>query len=148
MQVTSATSATSATGGISSMDSLATSSQTLNQKDFLKLLVSQMVNQDPMNPQSDTQMAAQMAQFTSLTQASAMSSSLAMLQADSLLGSTVTLQLDSKTSTSGVVQGVILQNGTPQIMVNGASYDLSQVVAVTPTATAATTAPTSAPTNN
>lgn len=148
MQVTSATSATSATGGISSPDSLTASSQALNQKDFLKLLVSQMVNQDPMNPQSDTQMAAQMAQFTSLTQASAMSSSLAMLQADSLLGSTVTLQLDSQTSTSGVVQGVILQNGTPQIMVNGASYDLSQVVAVTPTTAAATTAPTSAPTNN
>jgi len=148
MQVTSATSATSATGGISSPDSITASSQALNQKDFLKLLVSQMVNQDPMNPQSDTQMAAQMAQFTSLTQASAMSSSLAMLQADSLLGSTVTLQLDSQTSTSGVVQGVILQNGTPQIMVNGASYDLSQVVAVTPTTAAATTAPTSAPTNN
>ena len=148
MQVTSATSATSATGGISSPDSLTTSSQALNQKDFLKLLVSQIVNQDPLNPQSDTQMAAQMAQFTSLTQASAMSSSLAMMQADSLLGSTVTLQLDSQTSTSGVVQGVILQNGTPRILVNGATYDLNQVVAVTPTATAATTTPTSAATNN
>lgn len=148
MQVISATSAISATGGISSPDSLTTSSQALNQKDFLKLLVAQMVNQNPMNPQSDTQMAAQMAQFTALTQASASSASLAMLQANGLIGSTVTLQLDSQTSTSGVVQGVILQKGTPQIMVNGASYDLSQVVAVTPTATAATTTPTSAPTNN
>ena len=105
MQVTSAT---SATGGLSSTDSLATGAQTLNQKDFLQLLVSQMENQDPMNPQSNTDMAAQMAQFTALTQASASSASLAMMQADSLLGRTVTLQVDSQTTATGAVQGVVL----------------------------------------
>ena len=125
MQVTSATAATS---GIQSSDSVSSSSsQTLNQQDFLQLLVAQLQNQDPMNPQSDTDMAAQMAQFTSLQQSSSMSSSLAMMQANSLVGSTVTLQVDSKTTASGVVSGVIMQNGTPQIMVNGTNYSLSQV---------------------
>ena len=121
-----------------------TSQQTLTQNDFLKLLVSQMENQDPTNPQSDTAMAAQMAQFTSLTQSSAMSSSLAMLQANSLIGSTVTVQTDSKGDTaSGVVQSIQLgsstSGGLPQISINGTSYNLSQVVSVTPTPTPTST---------
>ena len=137
MNVNSATSATSA---INSTDSLAGSQNVLDQKDFLQLLVTQMQNQNPLNPQSDTQMAAEMAQFTSLQQTSAMSSSLSMMQANSLVGSTVDLQVDSQTSTSGVVQGVVMQNGTPEILVNGAPYTLSQVIAVIPTAVSATPA--------
>ncbi|HEY5234481.1 MAG TPA: flagellar hook capping FlgD N-terminal domain-containing protein [Verrucomicrobiae bacterium] len=124
--------------GTTSADTVSGSQQTLNQKDFLQLLVAQMQNQDPLNPQSDTDMAAQMAQFTSLTQSSAMSSSLSMLQANSLIGSTVSLQVDPKTTASGVVEGVILNGGTPQIIVNGTTYDLSQVTSVTPTVTSQT----------
>jgi len=90
-------------------------SSVLNQADFLKLLVAQMQNQDPMNPQSDTDMAAQMAQFSSLTATSASSSSLAMMQANQMVGSTVTVQLDTSGKTaSGVVQGVVVQNGAPK----------------------------------
>jgi flagellar basal-body rod modification protein FlgD len=132
--------------GTTSSDTVSGSQQTLNQKDFLQLLVAQMQNQDPLNPQSDTDMAAQMAQFTSLTQSSAMSSSLSMLQANSLIGSTVSLQIDPKTTASGIVQGVILNGGTPQIIVNGSTYDLSQVTSVTPTVAAPTASPT--PTTN
>ena len=125
---------------INSTDSLSGSSQALTQKDFLQLMVTQMQNQNPLDPQSDTQMAAEMAQFTSLQQASSMSSSLAMIQADSLLGSTVNIQIDSKTLTNGVVQGVVVNNGTPQILVNGSPYNLSQVISVAPTAAAPATA--------
>ena len=118
--------------------------QTLTQNDFLQLLVAQMENQDPLQPQSDTEMASQMAQFTSLTQATAMSSSLSMMQANSLIGSTVTIKLDSQNDvTSGVVQSVLVgaasSDGTPQIVVNGTAYDVSQVVGVTPTVVNSTT---------
>ena len=143
-------SVTTATNGTTSPDSVTNTSQALNQQDFLQLLVSQMENQDPMNPQSDTDMAAQMAQFTSLTQSSAMSASLAMMQANSLIGSTVTLQVTPQSTATGTVQGVVLQNGTPQILVNGSTYPLSQVTSVTPpaanpgtTGTAGTTGTTS-----
>jgi flagellar basal-body rod modification protein FlgD len=128
-----------ATSGATSPDSVSGGpQQTLTQNDFLQLLVAQMENQDPMNPESDTDMASQMAQFTSLTQSSAMSSSLAMMQANSLIGATVTVETDSQGDTaSGVVQSVKLgtesSDGTPQIMINGTAYDLSQVIAVTPT---------------
>lgn len=118
-----------------STDSAANPQQALTQKDFLQLLVSQMENQDPLDPQSDTEMAAQMAQFTSLQQTTAMSSSLSMMQADSLLGSTVNLQVDAQDTASGVVQGVMMQNGSPQILVNGQTYSLSQVLSVLPTPT-------------
>ena len=130
MQVNSVTSPISA---LNSTDSLSGVSNALTQKDFLQLMVTQMQNQNPLDPQSDTQMAAEMAQFTSLQQSSAMSTSLAMMQADSLLGSTVNIQVDSQTMTNGVVQGVVLQNGTPRILVNGSAYNLSQVISVAPT---------------
>jgi flagellar basal-body rod modification protein FlgD len=40
---------------------------TLGQSDFLKLMTAQMQNQDPFQPQSNTEMIAQMAQFSTVT---------------------------------------------------------------------------------
>ena len=130
------------------IDSFTNPSSELNQADFLKLLVAQIQFQDPMNPQSNTDMAAQLAQFTSLQQATQSSSSLAMIQASSLIGSTVTVQVDSTTSATGVVTGVVLNHGTPQITVqtnaNGTNitnnYNLSQITAVAPVPAASTLA--------
>jgi flagellar basal-body rod modification protein FlgD len=102
-------------------------------------LVAQIQYQDPMNPQSDTDMAAQLAQFTSLQQATQSTSSLAMMQANSLVGSTVAIQVDSTDTTSGVVTGVVMNNGAAQVTVGGNNYSLSQITAVTPTSTAGTT---------
>lgn len=96
-----------------------------------------MSAQDPMNPQTDTQMAAQMAQFTSLQQSGTMSNNIAtmltqqqLLQANGMLGSTVSLQVDAKTLASGVVQSVQITEGKPQIVVNNQAYDLSQVLSI------------------
>jgi len=142
-----------ANNGTTSTDTVSGGTQqTLTQNDFLQLLVAQMENQDPTNPQSDTDMASQMAQFTSLTQSSAMSASLSALQANSLIGSTVTVQTDSTGDTaSGVVQSVRLgassSDGTPQIVINGTAYDLSAIIAVTPTPTTPTPTSTSSTTN-
>ena len=142
-----------ATTGATSTDTISGPQQTLTQNNFLQLLVAQMENQDPLEPQSDTEMASQMAQFTALQQTSDMSSSLSMMQANSLVGSTVTLQLDSQNTTSGVVQSVELgaasSDGTPQIVVNGTAYDLSQVLSITPPVTTqtSTTSPSSTATN-
>jgi flagellar basal-body rod modification protein FlgD len=132
----------------------------LNQTDFLKLLVAQIQFQDPMNPQSDTQMAAQMAQFSALQQSTEMSSSLSMMQANSLVGSTVTVQVDAThPNVTGVVESVIFNSGKPQITVKStdgttgsvttANYSLSQVISVAPTpvATTAGTASSIPPTN-
>ena len=52
--------------------------KTLSQNDFLKLLVTQMSAQDPLNPKGDLDMAAQMAQFTSLEQTRTIATTAAM----------------------------------------------------------------------
>src|SRR3569623_3277889 len=65
--------------------STAAASQTLGQADFLKLMTAQMQNQDPFNPGDNTQMVAQMAQFSSLSGISEMNSTLKSI-ADKLTG--------------------------------------------------------------
>ena len=116
--------------------------QTLSQQDFLTLLVQQMTNQDPMNPQSNTDFAAQMAQFTALQTAQTSGTDIAgirsdqtLLEATSMLGKTVNIQVDSSTTAQGVVSGVQNVAGTPKLVVNGQNYDVSQVTALTPTTT-------------
>src|SRR5207302_9025745 len=46
--------------------STTTGTSKLGKQDFLKLLMAQLQNQDPMKPMDDTQMIAQMAQFSAL----------------------------------------------------------------------------------
>ena len=111
--------------------------QTLNQKDFLSLLVKQLSAQDPMNPVSNTDFAAQLAQFSTLqatqtmqTNLAGLESSQALLQANSLLGRTVQVQSASGATASGVVSAVSIQAGTPSIVVNGQPYNLSSVLSV------------------
>jgi flagellar basal-body rod modification protein FlgD len=56
-------------------------SQTLGQADFLKLMTAQLQNQDPFNPVDNTQMVAQMAQFSSLSGITEMSTTLKTIAA-------------------------------------------------------------------
>ena len=113
--------------------------QTLGQNDFLKLLVAQMGAQDPMNPQSNTDFIAQMAQFSSLQQTTSMQTNLSqissqqqLMQANSLIGRQVSLQATADQTAQGVVSEVQVQSGTPKIIVNGQSFDLSQVLSIQP----------------
>jgi flagellar basal-body rod modification protein FlgD len=113
--------------------------QTLGQQDFLKLLVAQMTSQDPMNPQTDTQFIAQMAQFSSLEQAKSMQADISKLrndqeltQANALIGKAVSLQVNSDLTTQGIVSAVQIEAGTPKLIVNGQKFDLDQVVTVSP----------------
>lgn len=114
--------------------------QTLGQDDFLKLLVAQLSAQDPLNPVSNTDFVAQMASFSTLSQAQSTGADIAALrgeqqmsQANSLLGRTVTLQSPDGTLTGGVVSGVVMVDGIPNIVVNGGNYDLSQLFTIAPT---------------
>jgi flagellar basal-body rod modification protein FlgD len=129
--------------------SLTTSANsTLNQADFLKLLVTQMTSQDPLNPESDTDFAAQLAQFSSLQEATTMAGDMAVMQASSLIGSTVSVEsaTNSDQETSGVVTAVDMSSGSPEIQVNGQLYALSQILSISPTqSTAATAAAATAP---
>jgi flagellar basal-body rod modification protein FlgD len=119
-------------------------SQTLDQADFLNLLVTQMTSQDPLNPESDTDFAAQLAQFSSLQESQEMEGDLANIQATGLIGQTVSATPSGGGSAiSGVVTSVQISSGTPEITINGQTYDLSQVTAITPTPSSTTPTTTS-----
>ena len=53
---------------------------------FMTLLVTQMQNQDPLNPSTDTEFIGQLAQFSSLEQMENLNSTLANQNAFSLVG--------------------------------------------------------------
>jgi flagellar basal-body rod modification protein FlgD len=62
--------------------------QQMDQGDFLQLMTAQMKNQDPFNPVDNTQMVAQMAQFSSLAGISQMNTTLQNLS-DKLTGTSL-----------------------------------------------------------
>ena len=119
-----------------STDTTATA-KTLSQADFLKLLVAQMTSQDPLNPTNSQDLLTQTVQLSTLQSNTTLQSTLtqlggnqALTQAGSLLGRQVTVQTSSTTTAQGVVSGVDLSTGTPEIVVNGTSYNLSQVLSI------------------
>ena len=121
----------------------------LGQNEFLKLLVTQMRNQDPMQPVSDTEFIAQMAQFSSLEQTKTMSADITklrqgndFLQATNLLGKEVRLHLGDMEFTKGIVTDLNVKDGEARIIVGEKTYTLDQVTSVsgeTPVANQKTT---------
>ena len=111
--------------------------KTLGQDEFLQLLVTQMRNQDPMKPVSDTEFIAQMAQFSNLEQTKAMSSDITQLrqsnaftQATALMGKQIRLLTAEDTFTKGIVTDLTVRDGEVGLIVNGKTYELGQVVSV------------------
>jgi flagellar basal-body rod modification protein FlgD len=82
-----------------------TSVKSLGQADFLKLMTAQLKQQDPFNPLDNTQMVAQMAQFSSVAGIGEMNSSLKSI-ADQLSAQTELLA-EIRTATAQP------QSGTP-----------------------------------
>lgn len=63
----------------------------LSQVDFMKLIVAQMRNQNPLDPQSDSDFLAQMAQFESLNQMRSMADSIRVMQGVNELNSATSM---------------------------------------------------------
>ncbi|MCL2209967.1 MAG: flagellar hook assembly protein FlgD [Treponema sp.] len=109
--------------------------QNLGRDDFLKILITQLSYQDPSSPMEDKQFIAQMAQFSTLEQMTAMASDFSKLtsmlmgnEASAALGKSVEIAEGEKTI-QGLVQAVT-RGGAPQVLVNGDFYDWEQVVKV------------------
>src|SRR3546814_14686165 len=68
--------------------------QTLDQSDFLELMTAQLKNQDPFSPVDNTQMVAQMAQFSSVAGIAEMNSTLKAIS-DKLAGGSTSDALPS-----------------------------------------------------
>ena len=104
----------------------------LDKDAFLKLLVTQLQYQDPLNPTDDKQFIAQMAQFSSLEQMQNLNKAAIESQAHNLIGKTVYgIMQDRETNmyneVEGVVQSVTVVNGEVFLQVNGVDLPLSGV---------------------
>ncbi len=104
----------------------------LGKDDFLKLLITQLTNQNPAEPMDDREFIAQMAQFSTLEQMTNLSTEFQRLagllqagQAVSLLGKTVDIVIGSATITGQVDE--VTSGEFPQVLVNGVYYDFGNV---------------------
>lgn len=131
---TGSTGSTSPTGG-----------KELGEDDFLKLVIAQLQNQNPLEPQKDTEFIAQMAQFDTLNQMRELNQAMTVMrglaelsQASALVGKQVQAVAPSGQVVTGPVSSVSMVNGVPMLDVNGQSIDLynvQKVMAPPPSAT-------------
>ncbi len=88
------------------------------QMDYMKLLVTQLKNQNPLEPMDNNEMASQLAQFSQLQQLESMNSNFAKVlagternYANSLIGKEISFASEDETGsrdiTSGIVEEVI-----------------------------------------
>lgn len=119
----------------------------LGKDDFMELLVAQMQNQDPMDPQSNDQFIAQLANFSSLEQMQNMNDNLltmAVLQDNNALMSQLTTGssligkdvswVDPETGAAehGTVNSLKVQGGLSYLDVGGKQVPLQIVDAIAP----------------
>ena len=112
----------------------------------MRLLVNQMQNQDPINPQSNEELIAQLAQFSSLEQMTNVNDSLlglAMLQQSNALMSQLTdssaligqqvnyLNPNTGGMSSGTVESVKIEEGIAVLNVGGTDVPLMNVSEIT-----------------
>lgn len=106
-------------------------SNELGKDAFLKLLVTQMKYQDPLNPSTDTQFIEQLATFSQLEQMQNISKLTTNSQAFGLVGKEVVIKTESAMGEINYIQGrvdfVNMSNGDAQLSVNGKLYSIDQL---------------------
>lgn len=99
------------------------------QMDYMKLLVTQLQNQNPLEPLDNQEMASQLAQFSQLEQLETMNSSFARVlasiertYANSLIGREVSFVAETETGAADI------QSGTVEQVYNGADGEIFLMV--------------------
>jgi flagellar basal-body rod modification protein FlgD len=123
------------------VQSISDASSAVFLEDFLKLLLTQLTQQNPLKPMEHEQFLAQMAQFTTLQQTQVLNQQISQVlvtdmssQAVALMGKTVGFSTGTQV-VSGKVSGVSFKDGQPllQLTVDGRAVDgvtLSSVVSI------------------
>lgn len=152
MTTTSSVSGTSGTTTTDTSSSTASSTSQYSSDMFMKLLVTQLQNQDPSSPMDSSTMITQtselasMEQLTSLNSTTTSTYSMQMRQtAADLIGKTVTWTDSDGNSQSAAVTGVSFSSTTPTLTVGSTTISLTDVTGV---ATGSSTSSTSSTTSS
>ncbi len=113
--------------------------QDLNLDTFIQLLVTEMSNQDPLNPMDNQQIVEQISQIRSIEASSRLTSTLEgvllgqnLATASSLLGQTITGMTDDGQQVSGWVERVSLVDGAAKLHVGDQVVSLKNVAGIVP----------------
>lgn len=113
-----------------------TGNSTLGKDQFLKILITQLQNQDPMQPMEDKEFIAQMAQFTSVEQLMNISTQLNTLNqslgsVSGLIGKDITWT-DAQTllPKTGNVESIVVSNGIQYAVVGSDRIALTDITQI------------------
>ena len=99
------------------MDPISATSTASNiQMDYMNLLITQLQNQNPLEPLDNNEMASQLAQFSQLQQLESMNENFAQVlatteltYANSLIGKEVSFMLETETGATDITSGIVEQ---------------------------------------
>ncbi|MDI6601752.1 MAG: flagellar hook capping FlgD N-terminal domain-containing protein [Thermoanaerobacteraceae bacterium] len=105
----------------------------LDNEAFLNLLVTELKNQDPLQPMNDREFIAQIAQFSTLEGIQNVYAGVNQLKALDLMGKSISaLSPQGQETIAGIVQGIRVDKGNTYIIVNGIDIPVENVLTVAP----------------
>ena len=117
--------------------STATAKNVLDKNAFLKILMAQLSNQDPLSTQDNSQYIAQMAQFSALEESQNTNTSLEKMlvsqrvtEGSMMIGKEVAFNVDDDTYVQEVVKGLIIEQGKVYLKTENGVYDIDNVIGV------------------
>lgn len=129
---TAQTNTQSSGSGKDAIDSLDTSA-------FIKMLVAELQNQDPMNPMSNSEMLQQVSQIRSIQSNDNLSTTLQsvllgqnLATAGYMMGLTVNGLADSGDKVTGLVNSVSIEGGVPKLHIGEDTMSLGNVAEILP----------------
>jgi len=120
----------SSISGSGAASALVTKTDSEGKEDFLKLLVAQLKNQDPIDPLKNEEFLSQLAQFSQLEAVQALGAKQAEaagMQAASLVGMNVSAVTGTGLYVSGEVGSVQMTADGPKLNINGVQVSLGEL---------------------
>ena len=102
-----------------------------SQDTFLKLLVAEVQNQDPLQPSSNTEWVSQYATFSELETMQSMSASYDLSRASALVGKVAIMKVTGSNGDTNLIQGkvdyVTYDSGKALLNINGNAYSIDDL---------------------